>query len=52
MASREVPCYAPQVVLYSAKVVPQGMLVFLPSYSLMDKLLERWKVRCLPEGSC
>lgn len=33
-----------QVILQSCKVVPDGVLVFLPSYSMMDKLTTRWQV--------
>ena len=32
-------------VLSVLGVVPDGVLLFLPSYSLMDKLMTRWKVR-------
>ena len=28
-----------------AATVPDGLLVFLPSYSMLDRLMERWKVR-------
>eukprot|EP00752_Nemacystus_decipiens_P006081 g5489.t1 len=31
-------------ILQHARVVPGGMLVFFPSYALLDKLHERWKV--------
>lgn len=30
-----------------ASVVPDGLLVFFPSYSLMDRLFERWQVNAL-----
>lgn len=30
-----------------ASVVPDGLLVFFPSYSLMDRLFERWQVSAL-----
>jgi Fanconi anemia group J protein len=33
-------------VLSVLGVVPDGVLLFLPSYSLMDKLMTRWKVSC------
>ncbi|WIA10207.1 hypothetical protein OEZ85_010410 [Tetradesmus obliquus] len=33
-----------QLALAVAGTVPDGVLLFLPSYSLMDKLRERWKV--------
>lgn len=36
-----------QLALAVAGTVPDGVLLFLPSYSLMDKLRERWKVRCI-----
>jgi fanconi anemia group J protein len=26
-----------------ASVVPDGMLLFMPSYSMMDRLIKRWK---------
>jgi Fanconi anemia group J protein len=29
-----------------AAIVPDGLLVFFPSYSLLDRLMERWKVCC------
>lgn len=28
-----------------ASIIPDGMLVFMPSYKLCDKLCARWKVR-------
>jgi Rad3-related DNA helicase len=31
-------------VLSVAATVPDGMLLFLPSYALMDKLSKRWQV--------
>ena len=34
-----------QVVLAACKIVPDGVLMFLPSYSLMNKLCSRWQVR-------
>lgn len=34
-----------RVVADAAAAIPDGLLVFLPSYSLLDKLLARWKVR-------
>lgn len=33
-----------RVVLDSAAAIPDGLLVFMPSYTLMEKLLQRWKV--------
>jgi Fanconi anemia group J protein len=33
-----------RLTLEVAQAVPDGVLLFLPSYSLMDKLRERWKV--------
>ena len=30
-------------LLQLARVVPDGMLVFMPSYGMMDKLVKRWK---------
>ena len=35
-----------QCILGAARVVPDGMLVFLSSYSLLDRLMLRWKA-CL-----
>lgn len=29
-----------------AGVVPDGLLVFLPSYVMLERLMERWKVPC------
>lgn len=34
-----------RLVLEVVRVVPDGVLLFLPSYVLMDKLRDRWKVR-------
>jgi hypothetical protein len=34
-----------RLTLEVAQAVPDGVLLFMPSYSLMDKLRERWKVR-------
>lgn len=35
-----------------AATVPDGLLVFLPSYSMLDRLMERWKVRsCLASST-
>lgn len=34
-----------RLVLEVVSVVPDGVLLFLPSYMLMDKLTARWKVR-------
>lgn len=36
-----------QLVLATAGTVPDGLLLFLPSYALMDKLYKRWQVRCV-----
>lgn len=33
-----------RVVLEGAAAIPDGLLVFMPSYSLLDKLMARWKV--------
>lgn len=33
-------------VLKAARIVPGGMLVFLSSYSLLDRLSQRWQVWC------
>ncbi|KAK9837585.1 hypothetical protein WJX74_000931 [Apatococcus lobatus] len=51
-------------ILEAAKVVPDGMLVFFPSYSLLDRLCKRWqgsgmwsqinglkKIICEPRGT-
>jgi len=35
-----------QVVLQGAASIPDGLLVFMPSYSLLDRLMTRWKVGC------
>ncbi|PSC69785.1 Fanconi anemia group J-like protein [Micractinium conductrix] len=32
-----------RVILEAAAAVPDGLLVFMPSYSLLDRLLTRWK---------
>ena len=29
-----------------AATVPDGLLVFFPSYSLLDRLMQRWQVSC------
>ena len=34
-----------QAVLQCCRVIPDGVLLFLPSYSLMERLEARWKVR-------
>ena len=34
-----------QAVLQCCRVIPDGVLLFLPSYSLMERLETRWKVR-------
>lgn len=26
------------------QAIPDGLLVFMPSYSLLDRLMQRWKV--------
>lgn len=33
------------LLLAVARTVPDGLLLFLPSYALMDKLSKRWQVR-------
>ena len=33
-----------QCVLGVARIVPDGMLVFFSSYSLLDRLMQRWQV--------
>ena len=33
-----------RLLVESAGTIPDGLLVFLPSYTLLDKLLARWKV--------
>lgn len=33
------------VVVEAAATIPDGLLVFLPSYVLLDKLIARWKVK-------
>lgn len=38
------------VVLEAAGAIPNGLLVFMPSYSLLDRLLTRWKVGGLDRG--
>ena len=30
-----------------SQVVPDGVLVFLPSYGMMNQLIRRWQVRLL-----
>lgn len=37
-------------VLAMAGAVPDGMLVFLPSYSMLDALTMRWQARHSPTG--
>ena len=32
-----------ETVLHYCKIIPHGVLVFLPSYALLDKLQARWK---------
>lgn len=32
------------MVLAACRIVPDGILMFLPSYSLMNKLCSRWQV--------
>lgn len=34
-----------QLLLATASTVPDGLLLFLPSYALMEKLSKRWQVR-------
>ena len=36
-----------QALLQTCQVVPDGVLVFMPSYSLLDRLMQRWQVRLL-----
>lgn len=33
-----------QLLLATASTVPDGLLMFLPSYALMEKLTKRWQV--------
>jgi hypothetical protein len=33
-------------ILRACGIVPDGMLVFLQSYRMLDRLVMRWKVRC------
>jgi len=33
-------------VVEVCRVVPDGVLMFLPSYSMLDRLVTRWKVGC------
>jgi hypothetical protein len=33
------------LLLESAQAIPQGLLVFMPSYAMLDRLMARWKVR-------
>ncbi len=33
-------------VVEVCRVVPDGVLMFLPSYSMLDRLVSRWKVGC------
>ena len=35
-------------VVEVCRVVPDGVLMFLPSYSMLDRLVTRWKVRTGP----
>lgn len=50
------PCtHVQQALLSLCRVVPDGMLVFFPSYGLLDTLARYWKVRqgvggCWVEG--
>uniref|UniRef100_A0A0N5CD99 Helicase ATP-binding domain-containing protein n=1 Tax=Strongyloides papillosus TaxID=174720 RepID=A0A0N5CD99_STREA len=39
------------IVYESSKIIPQGMLVFFPSYSQMYSILQEWKDRRLKNGS-
>ncbi len=41
-------------VVEVCKVVPDGVLMFLPSYSMMDRLMTRWKVLlcCIASHTC
>ena len=36
-----------EAILAACKVVPDGLLCFMPSYSLLDRLSQRWQV-----GTC
>lgn len=40
-------------MLEVCRVVPGGVLMFVPSYALMDKLTRRWQVgrRCYARGA-
>lgn len=40
-----------RVVLEAAASIPDGLLVFMPSYSLLDRLMARWKVGGKGKGS-
>jgi hypothetical protein len=39
-----------QLLLATASTVPDGLLLFLPSHALMEKLTKRWQVGCV--GAC
>ncbi len=40
-----------QAVLHCCRAIPDGVLLFMPSYSMLDKLAGRWKVRaCVEEA--
>lgn len=41
-----------QLVLAVANTTPDGVLLFLPSYALMDKLSKRWQVRAWLVRTC
>ena len=40
-----------RLIVDSAATIPDGLLVFLPSYVLLDKLMVRWKVSGVIRGS-
>jgi Helicase C-terminal domain len=42
-----------QSLLRLARIVPDGLLVFMPSYGMMAKLMERWQTTgTLPHAGC
>lgn len=36
-----------RTVLETCRVVPDGVLVFMPSYALLERLVQRWQVSTL-----